>query len=347
MTIKIGIVGGGQLGKMLIQAARQLSFPLEIHVYDAQKDACAIPLADNFTIGSFDDAQKIGEFLEKVDITTYEFENINPVVFEGYENKCLQGQEALRVFQNRLFEKEWINELDGLKTVPYKVVDENFSMPYPYIIKTISTGYDGKGQTVIHNENEQELYVEEGMVAEQFLTEMVEFSLVAGRKKNGEYIAFPPFKNKHSNQILDHTEFADIDDRLTKQMVEKSKLIMDKLQYVGVLTVEYFFDGKTLYVNEVAPRVHNSGHITLDACNMNQFELHLRCLLNMQLPEIQTNYDYAMINVLGQHYENIKMYETLPGIFYDYEKEPRNNRKVGHINCLKENLIQIKGVRDR
>ncbi len=347
MTMRrIGIIGGGQLGKMIAQAARKLPFPVEISIYDASSEACARTVADSFSTGAFDDREAVKKFAAELDVITYEFENIAPEVIESLPN-AVQGAKALRILQNRASEKEFVNSLDGVSCVPYAEVQSlPFSFPFPYIVKTKTLGYDGKGQYLIRGEEDLE-QVKRGMVAEKYLTELTEYSMIIARSASGKVTHYPPLENVHINQILDTSEFADVSSELEEQMFSKAVRIAEELGYCGVLTVEFFFSEGQLYVNEVAPRVHNSGHITLDGASVSQFYLHLCAILDLEFPPIEIDRSWCMVNVLGQHVENIRESE-LPGVFYDYGKNSsKHDRKVGHINGPAEQIERLKEARNR
>ena len=345
MMPSIGIIGGGQLGKMLIHAAKKIDQSMQVAIYDASLDACAREESDSFTFGSFEDEKLLQHFAQSVDIVTYEFENISPDVVATLPN-ALQGSKALKVLQNRILEKEFINSLPGIKSIPYTVVEKNFMYPFPFIVKTTTLGYDGKGQHIIRGDEDLH-HVHLHMIAETYLENLKEYSMIIARNKNGKLTHYPTFENVHVNQILDTTNFANIDKNLEEQMFHKAKEIAQALDYYGVLTVEFFYADNQLYVNEVAPRVHNSGHITLDAANVSQFDLHIYSLIGMEYPQIEVDRSWCMVNVLGQHYNAIKK-SSIPGIFYDYRKNSTQyNRKVGHINGLLKNREQLKEVRNR
>jgi len=340
----IGIIGGGQLAKMLTEAAKHLPFPTVVGVYDAAADACAATACDIFQQGPFSDAIAIQQFAASFDVVTYEFENISATSLAGLAN-LPQGTHALHILQNRLREKAFINELPGISTVAYAPVGNSFSLPYPYVVKTTELGYDGKGQKIIYSDQDVH-QVSEGMIGEQYLDQLTEYSVILARSITGEISHFPVLKNTHINQILDTSKFAAVSEEMQIRMVEKTTAIAEALDYHGVLTVEFFSSNGALYVNEVAPRVHNSGHITLDAANVSQFDLHVYSLLGIPLPGITVDPSWCMVNVLGQHYEAVCR-AHIPGKFYDYGKHStRYNRKVGHINGKLEHLASIKEVRN-
>ncbi len=340
----LGIIGGGQLGKMIGEAAHALPFPVSVSVYDASPQACARIAADRFICGAFDDSSSVKQFADGLDIVTYEFENISPEVVKTLDN-AVQGSEALRILQNRAEEKAFITSLGTIPCVPYALVsDSNFAFPFPYIVKTRTLGYDGKGQALIRSEGDLSL-VKPGMVAETYLEDLTEYSLILARSVSGRVTHYPPIRNVHINQILDTSEFAQVDADTEQRMLETGIAIAEALQYCGVLTVEFFCSDGVLYVNEVAPRVHNSGHITLDGASVSQFTLHLHALFDLDFPPVTVDRSWCMVNILGQHYENIRNSE-LPGYFYDYGKNStQHNRKVGHINGpihLKETLREAR-----
>ena len=329
----LGIIGGGQLGKMIAEAAHTLEFPVSVSVYDASVRACARITADRFTCGAFDDSSSVTQFADGLDIVTYEFENISPGVIRCLDN-AIQGEKALRILQDRAYEKDFITSLGTIPCVPHAPVsDRNFCFPYPYIVKTRTLGYDGKGQALIRGENDLS-QVKPGMIAEKYLEDITEYSLILARSASGRITHYPPIKNVHINQILDTSEFATVDAEAEQRMLETGIAIAEALQYCGVLTVEFFCSDGELYVNEVAPRVHNSGHITLDGASVSQFTLHLLALFDLPFPPVTVDRSWCMVNVLGQHYEHIRnREEELPGHFYDYGKHStQHNRKVGHIN---------------
>lgn len=327
----------------IAQAARKLPFQVEIAIYDASEQACARTAGDSFYCGAFDDEQAIRSFAADVDIVTYEFENISPTVV-GHLDNALQGSTALRTLQNRYLEKEFINSLPGIPCVPYALVTENFSFDMPFVAKTAELGYDGKGQYIITN-YEDLAYVKKGMIAERFLPDITEYSIIIARNINGTHTHYPVFENVHVNQILDTTRYGSIPAELEKLMYDKAILIAESLNYYGVLAVEFFLSDHSLYVNEVAPRVHNSGHITLDSANVSQFDLHLYSLFGIDFPPIEVDRSWCMVNVLGQHYEAVKK-RSIAGKFYDYgKKSTQENRKVGHINGKLQDLELLKEVR--
>lgn len=344
--IKLGILGGGQLGLFIAESALKLNKEIEIHVYDTNEFAPAKDVANCFYYGSFTDRDKLTDFFSNVDIVTYEFENIdNSILPLLDEVNCPQGSLALETMQNRTMEKEWINKLPGVQTVPYQSTNDEIEITYPYIIKTNTEGYDGKGQFLIRRDEDLEKYLKPNMVLEKYLENIEEYSVLIARSKNGDIKTYPLLNNIHINQILYTSKFSNLSEKLTNKMVDKAKQIVESLDYYGVLCVEYFVSEGEVYVNEVAPRVHNSGHITMDAANVSQFELHVRALLGMELPNIEIDESLAMINVLGHQMKAVEELKEIPGQFYDYGKKSyKRDRKVGHINISIDNLNYIKGV---
>ena len=341
--VSIGILGGGQLARMLAQAAYKLPFKVDVSVYDASDTECARSACDTFTCGPFDDAPAIKRFAQNLDLVTYEFEQFPFTVVQDLPN-AVQGSRALEVLQNRILEKAWINRYAMVPCVPYEVVSEAYTFTYPIIVKTPTSGYDGKGQQIIRNA--QDLKPEHfGMVAEQMLIDPIEYSMIIARNIDGTCTRYPALCNVHVNHILDTTEFASVSEELELRMYETARVLAESLEYVGVLAVEFFFSDGNLYVNEVAPRVHNSGHITLDAANVSQFDLHLYSLLGLPFPTIKVDTSWCMVNVLGQHYEAIRSH-TCAATFYDYGKHSTAyGRKVGHINGKLADIELLKEAR--
>ncbi len=341
----IGIFGGGQLAKMICIEGYKMG--LDFNIYDPNPMACSKSLANNFYVNDFLDEPKITEFIKENDVFTYEFENINPSLLEKYTDKIPQGIDALKLLQDRFTEKEFINKLDGVKTVPYVLASSEEKMDVPFIIKTRRNGYDGKGQFLITDlaDLKQEMLTDDYII-EKYIEGIEEYSIVMGRSTTGEIKSYEPIKNIHKKGILHQSTFSfDLDKSIKEKMIEKTRMIIEKLNYSGVLCVEFFVKNNEVFVNEVAPRVHNSGHLTIEASNVSQFKLHLQCILGMKLPDILCRKNYYMINILGhdlKNIEDIKNAELLKNcnVHIYGKKSYAKNRKVGHITFEnKDNLL--------
>ncbi len=333
--MNIGIFGGGQLAKMIMLEGYKMGYGF--NVYDPNGEAVSSKLAGNFYNYDFLDEKKIDEFFTINDIFTYEFENVEPSFLEKHIDKIPQGTMALKLLQDRLLEKEFINGLEGVNTVPYCLGNETEKATYPCIVKTRRNGYDGKGQYFVTSKEELPKDIDENYVIEKFINGITEYSIVIGRNKNGNMYTYTPLQNIHKKGILYQSCFAsDIDNEIEEKMIFKAKEIIENLDYYGVLCVEFFVKDKDVYVNEVAPRVHNSGHLTIEASNISQFKLHLLCILGLPVPDIECYEDYYMINVLGHDLletEKMMIDETYRNVSYHiYGKNSYDkNRKVGHM----------------
>ncbi len=349
---KIGIFGGGQLAKMMALEGSYMG--IGFNIYDPNPDSCGKNLGQKFFNKNFLDKGAITDFFNVSDVVTYEFENVRSDFFLPFQNKIPQGVKALQLLQDRFTEKKFINSLKGATTVNFQLASEEIKIEKPFILKTRRNGYDGKGQTLVKKDeivpNE---YLNDNYIIEEFLEgkNFQEYSIVMGRSKNEDIAYFPAFSNEHKDGILHISTIKELDQSIVKQMINKTKEIILALDYYGVLCVEFFVIDDKVYVNEVAPRVHNSGHLTIEGCNISQFKLHMLCILGLPLPTIEYYPDYYMINVLGQHMNTVnkmignKDYKDVS--FHIYGKNSNvTNRKVGHITFRNKNnlLNKIKGV---
>ena len=347
----IGILGSGQLGRMLALAARNLGY--RIAIFSPEADAPAASVADEELVADYLDLDRIREFAKKVDVVTFEFENVPSVTTRAaaeFAPVRPDGQ-VLHVTQNRLREKSFL-KANGFPTTPWMRVQQPAELQTalaqigaPGVLKTADFGYDGKGQMKIKRADEAAAALAsfngQETVYEGFVDFEMELSVVAARTEAGEFKAFPVFENCHANHILDVTVVpAGISPKLAAQAEELARGILDKLQVVGVLTVELFVtrDGRLL-VNELAPRVHNSGHITMDACVTCQFEQQVRAICGLPLGSTELNAPAAaMANLLGDLWAkgapNWSAVLSDPGVkLHLYGKaEARRGRKMGHMN---------------
>ncbi|MCH2038195.1 MAG: 5-(carboxyamino)imidazole ribonucleotide synthase, partial [Rickettsiales bacterium] len=314
----IGIIGGGQLGRMTALSASNLGYRVHIYTPEQQSEP-ATQVADAVTIGNYGDIDKLHQFAKNVDVVTLEFENI-PHASVQYMQEELKieicpGWEALYHTQNRFREKCFINQLD-IKTAPYELIktkeDLNTSintLGRPSILKTNEMGYDGKGQYVIKEDTEsddiwnqlQQHTNPHGWLLEGFVPFEREISTIIARGKDGQSQCFIPTENIHKNGILKKSIApAHIEPSLIDLAYEYTAKIASALNYIGVMAVEYFVvDSNTLLANEIAPRPHNSGHWTMDACMTSQFEQHVRAVCGLPLGNTDMLCHVEMLNLIG------------------------------------------------
>ena len=342
----LGIIGGGQLGSMLANAAKKLK--IKTIVLSDDPKAPAKNFCDEIIISEYEKQKTIEDFASKVDVVTFEFENIPFKVLE-YISKLkpvFPKPSINQIVQNRFIEKEFINNI-GIKTTNYALISNQSDIAnkeelFPGLLKTCTLGYDGKGQFVLKNREEtRELKIEFGKeyILEKKVNLKKEISVVITRFLNNDFTIYEPIENLHINQILDKSIIpADINKNIFEKAQQQAKLIAEKLDYVGTMCVEYFIDEKNnLLVNEIAPRVHNSGHLTINTHNVSQFENHIRAVCNLEKVELKKFCNAEMINIIG---EEIKTYReksySKNEFFFDYLKsEIKEKRKMGHLTILK------------
>ena len=344
----IGILGGGQLGRMLASAAARLG--LKAHVYCHDADAPAFQVCDRHTVGEFDDLAAVARFAEDCDTVTFEFENVPAatVAHIAQFRPTNPDASALRVTQDRLVEKTFIKSL-GIGTAEFFAVaseaearDAFAALAKPGVLKTRRMGYDGKGQVKVRSAEDAAAAIRSFSDAPSVLEAFVDFSyeasVVAARGMDGTFAAYDPPENAHENHILRRSV---VPGRLTTEQVSEAtaiaKKIADSLDYVGVLAVELFVgkDGKLL-VNEIAPRVHNSGHWTLEACAVSQFEQHIRAVCGWPLGDPARHSDAVMTNLLGDDVAAWREYAKQPmtGLHLYGKTDARQGRKMGHVTRL-------------
>ena len=344
--INLGIIGGGQLGSMLSEAAKKLNINSIIYCDDI--DAPAQNFCEQFIHGDYNDKNKIQEFVNKVDLITYEFENIP---FETlYEinkiKKVIPKPSINKLIQHRLTEKDFINKLN-IRTTKYASVERKTDIEalgdfLPGILKTTTLGYDGKGQYRIKSKqdlNSLNIDFSKEYILEKLVKLKKEISVIITRFGNNSYEIYEPIENIHEDQILKYSKIpAEINKRLFDESKEWSIRIAEELKYIGTLCVEFFIDrNENLYVNEIAPRVHNSGHLTINAFNISQFENHIRAVCSLEKIPLKKISNAKMINLIGNqiipYRKNLKVDDNQ--FFFDYQKkEVKTKRKMGHITTL-------------
>ena len=344
--ITLGILGGGQLGSMLSVAAKKLD--IKTIVYCDNQEAPAQNFCDEFIYAKYDDKNKIYDFAKITDVITYEFENIPfETLNELNKLKTVSPKPSVnRLIQHRLAEKDFINKLNIRTTRYVHIKSKEDLLPLedflPGILKTTTMGYDGKGQYPIKNVNEAaslDIDFNKEYILEKLVKLKKEISIIVTRFSNNKYEIYEPIENTHENQILKHSKIpAEISEKLFDQSKEWAILIAEELKYIGTLCVEFFIDrNDNLYVNEIAPRVHNSGHLTINAYNVSQFENHVRAVCSLKQIALKKLSNAKMINLIGNqiipYRESLKLENNQ--FFFDYlKKEIKEKRKMGHLTTL-------------
>ena len=343
----IGILGGGQLGRMLSVAASRLGF--RTHIYEPGAHPPAGDVAHLVTTAPYEDNDALFAFASTADVITYEFENIPTLTLDALEDRApiRPGREALRVSQDRLVEKAFLSNL-GLRTAPYADVPDAAALAValaqigaPAILKTRRFGYDGKGQVRISDPAEGDAAIAAMSGAPAILEGFVEFShevsVIAARGLDGSVACFDPGENVHRDGILHSTT---VPARLSAPQRTDAILIaaniLNALDYVGVMGVELFVTPEGLVVNEIAPRVHNSGHWTQNGCVVDQFEQHIRAIAGWPLGDGKRHADVVMENLIGDDMNRVHDLARDPATaLHLYGKpEARKGRKMGHINRI-------------
>jgi len=344
--ITLGIIGGGQLGSMLAISAKKLNIKTVIYCDDL--DAPAQNFCDKFISGEYGDKEKIIEFVNLVNFVTFEFENI-PFETLNEINKLkpvLPKPSINRIIQHRLAEKDFVNNLN-IRTTRYASVESESEIDsledlLPGILKTTTLGYDGKGQYPINSIEElSSLNIDfsKGYILEKLVKLKKEISIIITRFDNYKYEIYEPIENKHENQILKFSKIpADINEKIYDQSRDWAISIAEELKYIGTLCVEFFIDrNDNLYVNEIAPRVHNSGHLTINAFNVSQFENHIRAVCGLEQIPLKKISNATMVNLIGDQiseYRKVSKFKDNE-FFFDYlKKEIKEKRKMGHITTL-------------
>ena len=331
---------------MMAIAAKKLNIKTVIFCDDV--DAPAQNFCNNFIFGNYDDKAKIAEFIKHVDIVTFEFENI-PYETLNEINKLkpvLPKPAVNRLIQHRLAEKDFINNLN-IRTTRYVSIEKKSDLDsledfLPGILKTTTLGYDGKGQHPIQSIDElNSLNIDfsKGYILEKLVKLKKEISIIITRFENQKYEIYEPIENTHQDQILRNSKIpADIDNKIFEQSKDWAMTISEELKYVGTLCVEFFIDrNDNLYVNEIAPRVHNSGHLTINAYNVSQFENHVRAVCGLEQVPLKKISNAKMINLIGDEISKYRKISKLNDneFFFDYlKKEIKDKRKMGHLTTL-------------
>ena len=342
----IGILGGGQLGRMLSVAASRLG--LKTHIFEPSSNPPAADVASAVTTAQYDDNAALTAFADAVDVITYEFENIPTSALDLLEkHKPIHpGRRALATSQDRLTEKTFLQDL-GLQTAPFANVENATdllaaitSIGTPAILKTRTMGYDGKGQVRIMtpDQAEQALIDMAGAPAilERFVDFSIEVSIIAARNPDGAVACYDPGQNVHVNGILSTTTVpAKLSPTQRTDAILLAARIMNALDYVGVMGVELFVTPQGLIVNEIAPRVHNSGHWTQNGCVIDQFEQHIRAVAGWPLGDGSRHSNVVMDNLIGDDMDNVPDAAKTNAAIHLYGKaDVKPGRKMGHINRI-------------
>ncbi|EUJ29216.1 phosphoribosylaminoimidazole carboxylase ATPase subunit [Listeria floridensis FSL S10-1187] len=352
----IGIIGGGQLGRMMALAAKAMGY--RIVVLDPMVDSPAGQVSDEQIVANYDDRSALKELAVHADVVTYEFENVDYDALAAIENLVVipQGTELLSITQDRILEKAYL-ESCNINIAPYAVVvdkedilEQIKSIGYPAVLKTARGGYDGKGQFVLNDESDIEsalpLLRYGSCVLEAFIPFEKEISVIVARNNSGQIETFPVSENVHHHNIL-HTSVvpAGIDADTDEEAHVIATKLAEYLKLEGVLAVEMFVTRSgALYVNELAPRPHNSGHYTIEACSISQFTQHIRAIAGLPLLKPELLKPAVMINILGQHVKGVN--EAMGDysrwfVHYYGKKEVKENRKMGHITVLTNNTDAV------
>jgi 5-(carboxyamino)imidazole ribonucleotide synthase len=368
--MKIGILGSGQLARMLTLAAYPFGF--STLCLDPTKNSCASQVTETIT-ADYADEHALKAFLDQVDCVTYETENI-PVACAEFISKhrpLYPSADTLQVSQDRLFEKKLFQEL-GIPTAEFFKIDSLKELKnaitkigFPVVLKTRRFGYDGKGQYVLKSDGDLQTAAElfslsnelenagssrddggarkatSPLILEKWIPFEQEVSIIAVRNVSGEIRFYPLTRNEHQEGILRLSEAPYYHPELETLAQAHAKAVLENLQYVGVLTIEFFHEGERLIANEMAPRVHNSGHWTIEGAQTSQFENHVRAICN--LPSTETVEQSAMFNCIGEEPEIEKILKIPGAHYHSYGKSPRPQRKLGHVTLVhpsKENYSE-------
>ncbi|MEP2945555.1 MAG: 5-(carboxyamino)imidazole ribonucleotide synthase [Lentilitoribacter sp.] len=349
----IGIIGGGQLGRMLAMAAAQLGY--QTVILEPDPNAPAAQVANDQIIAAYDDEIALESLADQCDVVTYEFENVPSLAIESLEKviPVYPGAQALKISQDRLMEKQMAQGI-GAKTAGFHAVNSLQDLKdgvaqtgLPAILKTRRLGYDGKGQVKIDTDADLQAAFDamagQDAILEAFVNFDCEVSVIAARSIDGSFEAFDISENVHKNHIL-HTSTipANVHGDVVKTAIEYAQKIAEHLNYVGVFAVEFFVENANseafnICVNEIAPRVHNSGHWTEAACVTSQFEQHIRAISGLPLSNAKRHSDCVMLNLIGDDVHDLEKHAADHNAkIHLYGKlEARPGRKMGHVTFLK------------
>jgi 5-(carboxyamino)imidazole ribonucleotide synthase len=365
----IGVLGGGQLGRMFAMAARRLGY--RVHTLAPEDDTPTGQIADVEINASYDDLDAVTRFAQNVHVVTFEFENVSAAAAEAAQAHAIvrPNGRSLHIAQHRIREKTFIADL-GVPVTPFAAIRSDAdlvaavrSIGAPSVLKTASFGYDGKGQIAVREASQAaaawDALGRREAILEAFVDLDREISVIAARGVDRAWSAFAPFENVHRNHILDVTiSPANVAPAIARQATEATHTVMDALEYVGLLCIEFFVtrDGRVL-VNEIAPRPHNSGHLTFDACRTSQFEQQVRAVCGLPLGSPELLQPAAMANLLGDLWQDGEpdwaAALAVPDVkLHLYGKaSPRPGRKMGHLTAMagmtsgaRERVLSARGL---
>lgn len=354
----LGMLGGGQLGRFFVIAAHEMGY--RVTVLDPDKNSPAGKIADVHLCAAYDDAEALKKMAETCQAITTEFENVPAETLDtlAKSRTVRPSAKAVAIAQHRVMEKKFIRDA-GIPVAPFVVVNAASDLPadgdaiYPAILKVARFGYDGKGQARVSNQAQAveafQAFKGEQCVLEKMLNLDYEVSVVLARDASGNVAAYPTAENSHLNGILD---VSIVPARSPKAIHDQAKnlaiKIAEKLEYIGVLAVEFFVSDGQLLANEMAPRPHNSGHYTIDANVTNQFEQQLRALVGLPLGDNRLHSQAVMVNILGDVWKNgaepawDKIFARSELKLHLYGKhEPRAGRKMGHFTVIGEDQVEV------
>ena len=359
-NFKLGILGGGQLGKMLMYDAKR--YDLHTKVMDSSQEVPCAKLADEFILGDITDYDDVVSFGNKVDVITVEIEKINTdalLFLEKNGKKVFPSARTLKVIQNKSDQKDFYKKhnLPSSRFKNYSNLDElknNFekdNFEFPFVWKSSKFGYDGKGVKIIKNYDDLNFYFENECLIEEKISIQKELSVIVARNISGEMKCFPVVEmefNENSNLVEYVMCPANISKDIAERAMQIAMNISEKFNMVGLLAVELFLTTEDeILINEVAPRPHNSGHHTIECCVTSQFDQHIRCILDLPLGETKILIPGIMVNLVGQNkvegnviYKNINDIFDIPGVFIHIygKKKSRLNRKMGHITVVNKDI---------
>lgn len=354
--MRIGIIGAGQLGRMLALAGYPLG--LRFVFLDQDADAPGGQVGD-IVLGAFADPAKVDELAAQVDVLTFDVENVpgEAVQAAAAARPFWPPISALTTAQDRLTEKDCFNA-HGIRTAPYRAVDSMLELEaaahdlgYPAVLKTRRLGYDGKGQRVVHSALELGSAFEalQGvpLILEGFVPFEREVSVIGVRSTSGEFACYPLTENEHRDGILRVSQAPYGDAALQAKAERAVRRLMDHFGYAGVLTIEFFVKDGELIANEMAPRVHNSGHWTIEGAETSQFENHVRAILGLPLGETTPRGHAAMVNFIGEMPERGAVLRVPGAHLHDYGKQPRPGRKLGHCTVTGRDRVELRGRLER